>query len=219
MTESAGLPDHLNPKGYSDAQLIRNCADCLEDDASWVEFVSRYDPILNRSVCRAYRRFTQGGYPPRWRVAELVQDVYLRLLKNDCELLRRLRGETGSAAKAYFAQVAAHTTGDLLRQELAQKRIHVSTSLDESRPPEQSLVDSFALPERLADRDLIKLLARHSAGEQVQRDAMIFLLHVRAGLTAEEIARADFVRLQPASVMSILIRTRNRLKKALMKAA
>lgn len=219
MTESLCVPDQSNPKECSDAQLIRNCVDHIHNASFWSEFVTRYEPVLARSVAKAYRRFTQGVYAPNWRVCELVQEVYLRLLKNDCDLLRRLRGETESAAKSYLSQVAAHTTGDILRRELAQKRICIPNSLDESHPREPSITLSFALPERLADRDLINLLAQHSAGQQVQRDAMIFLLHVRAGLTAEEIGRADFVRLQPASVMSILSRTRNRLKKALKKAA
>ncbi len=214
-------PEEIDPKALTDAQLIRRCAEKSEDPSGWAEFVSRYQPLLTRSALRAYRRFARGGYPPHWRISEFVQEIYLRLLKNDRELLRRLRGETESAAKAYLSHIAKNTIGDLMREELAQKRTSDTSSIEESDLREQALLHTseFALPEGLADRDLFKLLARHSAAEQVQRDGMIFLLHVRAGLTAQEIAQADFVNLQPASVQSILIRTRKRLKKALEKAA
>jgi RNA polymerase sigma factor (sigma-70 family) len=215
------MPSHgPDPKVLTDAELIRACADDGNDDACWLEFVERYQSLLTRSAVRAYRRFTRGGYPPHWRVAEFVQETYLRLLRNDRELLRRLRGETESAAKAYLTNIALNTVGDLLREEFAQKRHSEMTSLEDAHLGKASwLAKEFAIPEGIADRDLLKLLTNYSAAPQVSRDVVIFLLHVRAGLTAEEIADSDFVQLKPASVTSILIRTRNRLKKALEKAA
>lgn len=203
----------------TDIQLIRLCATNCE--ASWQEFVSRYQPLLARSATRAYRRFTRGGFPPAWRVAEFVQEVYVRLLKNDLELLRRLRGETESAVKAYLSNISMNTVGDLLREELAQKRFAETSSLADLDigPQALQLARQFITPEGLAERDLLKLLTNYSEASQVNRDLMIFLLHVRAGLTAHEIAEVDFIRLKPASVTSILTRTKNRLRKALRDAA
>jgi DNA-directed RNA polymerase specialized sigma24 family protein len=174
-----------------------------------------------RSTTRAYRRFTGGGFPPHWRVAEFVQETYLRLLKNDMALLRKLRGETEASVKAYLTNIAMNTVGDLMREELAQKRFSETSSLAEADIGGLALQLSqqFATPEGLADRDLLKLLTNYSDAAQVNRDMIIFLLHVRAGLTAHEIAAVDFIRLKPASVTSILLRTKNRLRKALRQAA
>lgn len=206
-----------NPSSLTDLQLISICSDPQEDPACWAEFVRRYQSVLSRSVASSYRRFTRGLYPPAWRVAELVQEVYLRLLKKERVLLRRFRGVTETSAKAYFSHIAANTTGDILRQELAQKRLCETSSLETTLLSGQLLNQSqrFSFPEGLADRDLIRLLSHSSRGENAHRDAMIFLLHCRVGLTAQEIADTNLFKLQPASVMSILIRTRVRLKKAM----
>jgi RNA polymerase sigma factor (sigma-70 family) len=209
-----------NPSTLTDVQLIRRCTDNC-DSSCWPEFVARYQVLLTRSATRAYRRFTRGVFPPHWRVAEFVQETYLRLLKNDMDLLRKLRGETESSVKAYLTNIAMNTVGDLMREELAQKRYSETSSLAESDIGTQALLlaREFATPEGLADRDLRKLLANYSDAAQANRDIVIFLLHVRVGLTAHEIAAVDFIRLKPASVTSILTRTKNRLRKALRDAA
>jgi RNA polymerase sigma factor (sigma-70 family) len=214
------MPDR-RPETLSDAQLLRCCADNLSHESLWEEFVNRFGPVLARSTARAYRRFTRGAYPPTWRVSELVQEVYLRVLKDDCELLRRFRGETERTARAYLSQIAVNTTGDELRHESARKRQADLDSLEESHLVEEARQreEEFALTEGLVERELVKLLARGSTAENLQRDVLIFLLHFRLGLTAQEIARTDYFKLQPASVMSILIRTRTRLKKAVERAA
>ena len=128
--------------------------------------------------------------------------------------------QTESAARAYLTNIAANTVGDFLREELAQKRYSETASIGDSDLGSQALrlAQEFMVPEGLAERDLLRLLTDHSEASQVNRDIVIFLLHVRVGLTASEIAEADFLRLKPASVTSILMRTRNRLKKALLKA-
>ena len=212
---------HRRPETLSDAQLLRYCADDLSHELLWDEFVKRFEPVLARSTARAYRRFTRGVYPPSWRVSELVQEVYLRVLKDDCELLRRFRGETERTVRAYLSQIAVNTTGDELRHEYARKRQAEVDSLEDSHLVEEARQreEEFALTEGLVERELVKLLACCSAGENLRRDVLIFLLHFRVGLTAQEIARTDYFKLQPASVMSILIRTRTRLKKALEPAA
>lgn len=204
----------------TDLQLIRHCTG-NSNSCGWSEFVARYQPLLTRSATRAYRRFTRGGFPPHWRVAEFVQEIYLRLLRNDMELLRKLRGETDSAVRAYLTNVAMNTVGDLLREESAQKRFSETSSLTEVDVGAQALqlAQQFVAPESLTERDLLKLLTNYSDAAQVSRDIAIFLLHVRAGMTADEIANVDFIRLKPASVTSILLRTRNRLRKALREAA
>lgn len=216
------MTDHMAVElsKLSDTQVIRRCTDGC-DPSCWPEFVTRFQPFLTRGATRAYRRFTRGGYPPHWRISEFVQETYLRLLKNDMALLRKLRGETESAVKAYLSNIAMNTVGDLLREELAQKRFSEMSSLAELDIGAQALqlAQQFSTPEGLAERDLRKLLNNHSDAAQVNRDILIFLLHVRGGLTAQEIAEVDFIKLKPASVTSILLRTRNRLRKALREAA
>jgi DNA-directed RNA polymerase specialized sigma24 family protein len=139
------------------------------------------------------------------------------LIKDDCALLRRFRGITERAAKAYLAQIALNSAGDILRRETAKKRQSALTSLEEDHLEQDARRRNvkFSLPEGLAERELLKILAVSSASENTHRDVLIFLLHVRGGLTAEEIAIHGQFNLQPPTIWSIIIRLRGRLRRAL----
>lgn len=201
----------------SNVQLLNYCATHLNETACWDEFVKRYQQVIMRSVNCAHRRFMRGTYAPAWRVSELVQEVYLRLLKDECELLRRFRGVTERSAEAYLAQIAINITGDELRREMARKRRVKTDSFEETHLADAAPwhAEQFTLPEGLAERELIRLLARDATGDKWRRDVLIFLLHIRVGMTAQEIAQSGFCKLQPASITSAIIRLRGRLKKAL----
>jgi RNA polymerase sigma factor (sigma-70 family) len=195
----------------SDVQFLQHCADNREDEVCWEEFISRFQTVIARSVACSYRRFTHGSYPPPWLISELVQEVYLRLIKDDCALLRRYRGICEQSARAYLAQIAINAAGDVLRREIAQKRHSEKTTLDENH------IEKFAfvLPEGLAERELLRLLALESSADNTKRDVIIFLLHFRGGFTAEEIALSGMFNLQPPTIWSIIIRIRARLRRAL----
>jgi DNA-directed RNA polymerase specialized sigma24 family protein len=201
-------------KSLSNLDLFRHCAQHLGDEACWDEFLRRYQRLIVRSVSCAYRRFMHGEYAPPWRTSELAQEVYLRLLKDDCALLRRFQGVTENSAEAYLAQVALNTAGDVLRREAAMKRQGEVASIDET--PELEVagprIQKFSLPAALAERELIRILAR--TGGEWQRDTLIFLLHLQLGLTVKEIVRTNLFALQPTTVFGILVRVRSRLADA-----
>lgn len=206
----------IEPKMLTSVELFHHCADNLSSEDFWEEFLRRYQQLIARSVSCAYRRFTCGDFTPVWRIAELTQEVYLRLLKDDCALLRRFHGATATAAEAYLAQIAIHTTGDVLRREMASKRQGdaVAAELPEADAEVARRVEKFSLPERLAERELLRILARE--GGEWRRDALIFLLHLQLGLTVKEIVRTGLFKLRPTTVFGILVRVRSRLADALV---
>src|SRR5438046_8056666 len=98
------------------AQLFQLCAEHLDEGGCWEEFVRRYNNLLVRSVHRAYRRFasTESFLPAT--AADLLQEVYIELLKDDCRTLRHFRGEAEAEAEAYLAHIAIHITAARLRR-------------------------------------------------------------------------------------------------------
>lgn len=205
----------------AEAEFLQHCADNRQDHVCWEEFVARFHTVIARSVACSYRRFTHGLHAPPWLISELVQEVYLRLIKDDCALLRRFRGICEQSARAYLAQIAINATGDILRREIAQKRQSEKTSLDESHLEQESWNRRFAfsLPEGLAEREMLRLLAVESPGDNTRRDILIFLLHIRGGFTAEEIALSGVFNLQTPTIWSIIIRIRARLRRAIEQQA
>src|SRR5436190_1768534 len=104
------------------AQLFQLCAEHLDEGKYWAEFLKRYNRLLTRAVYGAYRRFalTESFLPET--AADLLQEVYLELLKDDCQTLRHFRGAAEAEAEAYLAHTAIHITVTRLRREQASKR-------------------------------------------------------------------------------------------------
>jgi DNA-directed RNA polymerase specialized sigma24 family protein len=213
MAESAlvGLPS---------SRLFQLCATHPGDDEYWSEFIRRFNPILVRSIAVAWRRCATGNYPSPEAAADLLQDVYTVILKNDLRLLRQFRGDTEAEAEAYLARTATNQTISYLRARSAGKReaeeipLH---SLVENEPGAIPLADHSADPQqRLNERDLIETLRRTFTGPRSERDILILLLHLRDGWTAAEIARMGICELRDTSVANLLTQMKAQLKKTLL---
>jgi RNA polymerase sigma factor (sigma-70 family) len=197
-------------------RLFELCASCFEDSQYWEEFVRRYNKSLTRCVYHAYRRFSGETHPPQWIVAELLQDTYLKILKNKCASLRRFRGEAEIEAEVYLMQIAISVTVDYLRRQHSLKRHMRVESIEGFRPSEESWEWRINMPnpytEELAERELIKLLRRTFTGKNSERDILLFMLHFREGLTPQEIAKAKICDLKPTSIAHALERMRSKLR-------
>jgi RNA polymerase sigma factor (sigma-70 family) len=197
-------------------RLFELCASCFEDGQYWEEFVRRYNKSLTRCVYYTYRRFSGEPQPPQWIVAELLQDTYLKILKNKCASLRSFRGEAEIEAEVYLMQIAISVTLDYLRRQHSLKRHMRVESIEESRATEEVWEWRVGMPnpytEELAERELIKLLRRTFTGKNSERDILLFMLHFREGLTPREIARAKICDLKPTSIAHALERMRSRLR-------
>lgn len=209
--------ESINASTLISTELFQHCAVDMHDEICWEEFLRRYRTLITRSVTCTYRRFMNGNHAPSWRIAELMQEVYLRLLNNECALLRQFRGENENAAEAYIAQIAMNTVSDVLKREMAWKRYgdKSATSLDEipSLLNDTRYQETISFPVGLIERDLIRILI-HS-GSNWQRDAAIFFLHIRFGLTIKEIVRTNLFQLQPTSIFGVIVRVRRRLRQSL----
>ncbi len=72
-------------------QEIDLCACVNGDKAAWDALVERYAPVILAAVCRALRR--HGDDPA---VQDVVQEVFVRLVKDDYRLLRRFDPQRAS---------------------------------------------------------------------------------------------------------------------------
>ncbi len=201
------------------AQLFQLCADNVSDDEYWAEFIRRYNPILVRSVYHAHQQLAQPPRLARSSLEDLLQTIYLQILKDDCLVLRRFRNQTETAAQAYLAQIALRVTANYLRRARAQRRQNKTLSLDEmahsTQPPDQHLIRPPELPARLAEREIVKFLQRAFTHANSQRDIRLFLLHVYQGMSYSELQRTVARNLQPRSVASTLTRMKRRLRSLL----
>lgn len=79
-------------------------AACLDGDKrAWDALVARYAPLITAAVCRALRR--HGDDP---QVQDVVQEVFLRLVKDDFRLLRQF--DPGRASLSTWLSIVARST-------------------------------------------------------------------------------------------------------------
>jgi DNA-directed RNA polymerase specialized sigma24 family protein len=201
-------------------ELFGLCASHFDDDQYWDEFVRRFNKSLTHSVFQAYRQFNGELQPPFGTISELLQEIYLKILKDRCSILRRFRGDTEIEAEVYLMHIATTVTIDLLRWQRSLKRYVRTESLEDSRVLKETLIRQGNLPspytDELAEHDLIKILRRTFTGKNSARDILIFLLHYREGFTPQEIAMTNVCNLKPSSIASILDRMRDRIREVFL---
>ncbi len=208
------------PVSLPSPRLFQLCVARSGGDSYWSEFIRRFNPLLARSITVAWRRSAGSNWPPPDVAADLLQDVYTAILKNDFRLLRQFRGETEAEAQAYLARTATNQTISYLRARSAGKREAEEISLQSLIEDEQGEIHLSAgsadPQESLNERELIETLKRTFTGPRCERDILILLLHVRDGWTASEISRMGICEMKDTSIGNLLVQMKAQLKKTLL---
>jgi RNA polymerase sigma factor (sigma-70 family) len=203
-------------KTVPSGKLFGYCASYFDDDRYWEEFVRRFNPCLTNSVYQTYRRFSIDGPPPFEIVSDLLQEIYVKILKDKCAALQRFRGASEFEAEVYLMHIATSVTIDHLRRQRSLKRRARTESLDkalileELRSRRVRMISHYT--DELAENDVIRILKRAFKGRNRKRNILIFLLHFREGLTPQEIAEIDLFELRPSTVSHILTEMRDKIR-------
>jgi RNA polymerase sigma factor (sigma-70 family) len=200
----------------SSPELFRLCAAHPDRDEYWPEFVRRFNPLLARGISTAWRKNGQGDWPPDDVAADLLQDAYTAIVKNDFRLLNNFRGATDAEAEAYLAHTAINQTITYLRNRKALRRAADEVSLQELIEEHEDATLADIAPQRaprLTERELIETLKHCFDGPNAKRDILLFLLHARDGYSAAEIARMEICELKETSIANLLGQMKQRLRK------
>ena len=203
-------------KTLPSGKLFGYCASFYDDDRYWEEFVRRFNPCLTNSVYQTYRRFSIDGPPSYEIVSDLLQEIYVKILKDKCAALQRFRGVSEFEAEVYLMHIATSVTIDHLRRQRSLKRRARTESLDkalileELRGRRVRMISHYT--DELAENDVIRILKRAFKGRNRKRNILIFLLHFREGLTPQEIAEIDLFELRPSTVSHILTEMRDKIR-------
>ena len=206
-------------RDFTHTELLRACQAHPQDEAYWSEFIHRFNALLVRSIATAWRRATSGEWPAREVAADLLQDCYIAIVKDDYRLLRNFRGASDGEVEAYLAHAAIHQTISYLRARGAQKRQAELVSWEDMLETGQvSGLDAgrnLRLQPQLALHEVRQVLQEVFRGPHSQRDILIFLLHIRDGWSTAEIAAMKLCDLQSTSIANLLSQMKSRLKKYL----
>jgi RNA polymerase sigma factor (sigma-70 family) len=222
--ETGAQDDHPDPKRQNlpridfHPRLLAACAEAQAGDAVWEQLVARHLPRVRGAVVAA---LVLGGAPrDPDRIADLVQEVWCRLLLHDRRALARFRGASEAEARAYLRRVARSVVADALRAARADKRrpsqvVPLATLREEEEPA----ADPRDCPERrLLARDELRALfalCRSVLGPLPSRErALIARLGLLEGWSTGEIAGRLGGGWSEGAINSLLFRLRARLAAA-----
>ncbi len=206
-------------KALPSIKLFDLCASHYDDDRYWEEFVRRFNPLLANSVYQTYRRFSIDGLPSAEAVSDILQETYLRILKDKCAALLRFRGKSEFEVEVYLMHISTSVTIDHLRRQRSLKRYAQTESLnralimEELRSRKTPIISHYT--DALAENDMIRILNRCFKGRNRKRNILIFLLHYREGLTPQQIADIETFDITPSTVSHMLTYMREKIREAL----
>lgn len=219
--------DDLPPQveSLSDVELMRACRSVGESDV-WDEFVRRFNRFVCLAVVRAYGHCSglRTGQLDPDVVADLVQDVYLKLYVRSRSTARAFRGECDAAVYVYIGRVAISVAVDAQRRRLARKRGRDLVSLETIVGRDEGeditlgsiLHSPEASPEQIAlasvfRREVRDILAGLVRGRNASRDLRIAEAYLFEGTPLSEIAES-MSALAPGAMKSSVRRTGAKLR-------
>ena len=220
LSDQITHPPELEHQNSSTALvLIQKLQEAPRDPELWNDFVCLYHRYLARCVKTALDLLVQPRPSAFEQVVEdIVQNVYLRLLKHDGRALRAFRGGSDAAISRYLRIIALNLTRNYLRGLRAQKRGHEEISIETAADDQDRKTTMVKLIDPDSQRELQNLdfeeeinnlLTQVLISSNRNRDMLIFQLYYFDDLDAEEIA--EIVGTSRHAVHMVLSRTRQRI--------
>lgn len=212
----------MNLSSLSHNQLIRLLANEPHNEAAWKEFVRRFRGFLAGIIKRECEKLRhQEGLA---NLDDLLHEVYLKLLKNECEAFRTYRGEYENAIWPFLEIAARRVVLNDWRKLNARKRPPGAKRLRELAPERLTdLLDLF--PDKDTANELDRMLMEIAIEQCLQmmskklrhatRDIRVFQLYLYEGMNAETIAALSEINLSSQSVFRIIADIKDRLAKCL----
>jgi len=212
-------------------ELLERCSERPPDDDAWREFVRRYHPRIKSSVLRTFntmclRETDRRSQFARDSIDDLVQAVYLRLIRQDNHALSRFKGRFEESIYRYLAVISINVVRDHFRGTKALKRPKVTLSLEDLVRDENALrapvcdIDGAPLrsgAQRISMEQIDKALAQVCSRKHRDRDTVIYKLRYVDGLTLEEIRQVMGLEMSAVSVGALISRLNDKLRERLSK--
>jgi len=196
---------------YTDQELVRLLLstrdEALREDL-WVEFWHRFQPVIARTIRRRIARYTRWVDPDR--VDNLVQETFLKILKDDYKALRRFEFCHENALPCFLKVMAAHVVEDDIRKRNSEKEGGGQTPEDIDnllQPPSDRSRSVESIFNNLRMNEIENCLQRRKGQPNFERDCKMFRLYYRNGFTALEISQLPDIGLDNVKgVESALLR-------------
>jgi RNA polymerase sigma-70 factor (ECF subfamily) len=193
----------MDPHKLSAQELVQLCLDS-KDEASWTEFVRRFQPLLAGVVTKCLFHRTRRVSPAL--IDDLVQEAYIKLIASHFKALRKFDFRHENAFFGFLKVVASHVVEDHFRKPTPDRPGREEEDIETLKiaPTSKHGIEQSELEILL--REVDECLAEHASDPNFTRDHTIFWLYYRQGLTAKAISQLPGIDLNVKGVESVLMR-------------
>jgi len=218
----------MDIRNHSNNELVRYLAQHPRDENAWAEFLRRFHEQICCTIHRECKRI--GHNQGAAHAQDLAQEVYKKLLRNNCRALREFRGQFENSIVKYLHIVAIRVAQNDYRKDTAKKRpssgrtvsIHEprwylpdehSVDLNEIIPSQEwaRKVGEFEIVDAI-ERCLQKILQGQRHGP---RDKLIIKYYLYDGQSAEDIGTFPDINLSSQRVFGIIAAVKRKLQRCL----
>jgi RNA polymerase sigma-70 factor (ECF subfamily) len=183
----------------ADRSLLTRCLD--REPGAWKEFVDRFAGLFAHVIQHSAHSRSIPLTPAD--VDDLSADVFLAILANNCDILRRFRGD--STLTTYLTVVCRRiVVHEMIRRRMAEELGHVKTHGSALESAHVGEADAFT---RVENRELVQRMLEGLAETEA---AVVRLFHLE-GRSYHEISLG--LGIPENSIGSILSRAREKLRK------
>jgi DNA-directed RNA polymerase specialized sigma24 family protein len=220
---------------YNDIDLVRYIAFAPRDTRTWQQAFFEFDKRFNRFIGTViYRKCNQLAFQRgQSHLQDYIQDVYHKLLKNDREGLKRFTGEHRNQFLRYLQTTAirillnqyhrdeiapTHSpTGGLQSLDKILDGFNEGESPDlKSIIPDPNGIDEFKKNEIIEEIKYC-LDFTQKKNKQKERNILVFMLHLFAGFSADEIAQRKDISISSKRISNLLTEMKKFVERCLRK--
>lgn len=216
-------------KDLTNNELVKLCAQQPDNRSAWMEFYDRFDERIWLVIYRECRQkeIAKHSVPFRQVVQDLVQDVYVRLVENNCKALRDFIGISENSIFTYLGVVAKNVVRNFSIKMGVQKRPSIDKSIDDIQSisneqvnkskngrPCNNLDEDFSV--EYLKEEIEEILDQYFRGKDKERNKLIFKLYMYEGFTPEEIASQLKFTLSAKRVGNIISDIKRELREQLL---
>jgi RNA polymerase sigma factor (sigma-70 family) len=209
-------------------ELVKLIAKTPREESLWGDFVQRFHAYICCTITRELKRLHL--YKRLDAVEDLAQEVYARLLTNDCQALKNFKGQYENSIFSYLEIIAIRIVLLDYAKTRSKKRTAAGgeISLDDLKwnVHEGRVVDLKEILHledweegvRLTElKEEIRYHLDNILGQRrnKERDELIFRYYLYAGLEAEEIALCRDINLSEKRVLNIIGEIKQELSRCL----
>jgi RNA polymerase sigma-70 factor (ECF subfamily) len=195
----------MDPKKLSAQELVQLCLDS-QDEALWMEFVRRFQPLIAGVINKCVFRRIGANLT---LVDDLAQDTFLKLCANNFKALRNFVFKHENGLFGFLKVIAEHVAEDHFRSTDNLK--HGGGFEEVDIEDAVAVLPSHHRRPQSVERDILlgeikDCLAKCATDPNFSRDYSIFWLYYRYGFTAKAISKMPSIGLNVKGVESALLR-------------